>query len=232
MGFSDSHHFRKMVAGVCMVLGPLCALVAFIVSPAMHTKVAAQMASIAAHPDRTLISTLLSIAAVGLVIVATLGLMHMLRERMVGYGHAGGAMALVGLLLAMASFGAGMLMWAMVKDGVQASDITAVHKLTHAGASMIPLYILPWLSAVGYIVLAYGLYAAKAVDWWMAAAIAVGMVLINLSGPTASIALGIVGSAIFLVGLGSVGTMVLRESDADWEHTPEYHGFRPAAGIS
>ena len=62
--------------------------------------------------------------------------------------------------------------------------------------------------------------------------IAVGMILLNLSGPTASIAVGIVGSAIFLVGLGSIGMMVLRESDADWEHTPEYRGLRPAAGMS
>jgi hypothetical protein len=232
MGFSDSHHFRKMVAGVCMVLGPLCVLAAFIVSPALHTKTAAQMASYAAHPDRTLISTLLSIVAVGLVIVATLGLMHMMRERMVGYAHAGGAMALVGLMLVMASFGAGMLMWAMVKDGLQASDIAAAHKLMHSAASMIPLFILPWLSAVGYVVLAAGLYRARAVDWWMAAAIAVGAVAINLAGPLASIAVGIVGSAIFLVGLGSIGAMVLRESDADWEHTPEYHGLRPAAGTS
>jgi hypothetical protein len=29
-----------------------------------------------------------------------------------------------------------------------------------------------------------------------------------------------------------VGLMVLREPDADWEHTPEYRGFRPAAGTS
>lgn len=232
MGFSDSHHFRKMVAGVCMVAGPLCALVAFIVSPAMHTNVGKQMASFAAHPDRTLLTTLLSLAAVSFVIIATLGLMHMLRERMVGYGHVGGAMALVGLLLALASFGAYMLMWAMVKDGVQTSDVTAVHELTHSAAGMITLYILPFLSAVGFIVLAAGLYRARAIDWWMAVALAVGMIAINVSGPTASLALGIVGSAVLLVGLGSVGAMVLRESDADWEHTPEYRGLRPAAGMS
>src|SRR5206468_10465096 len=129
----------------------------------------------------------------------------------------------------MASFGAGMLMWAMVKDGLQTADITAVHKLTHAGASMIPLYILPWLSAVGYVVLAAGLYSARAVNWWMAAMIAAGMILLNLSGPMASIAVGIIGSAIFLVGLGSVGPMVPRQSDADWEDTPAYRRLTPAA---
>jgi hypothetical protein len=37
-----------------------------------------------------------------------------------------------------------------------------------------------------------------------------------------------VGAALFLIGSGAIGTLVLRESDADWEHTPEYHGFSPA----
>lgn len=231
MALLDSHHFRKMVAGVCMVLGPLCAVAAFIVMPAMHTNVRAQLVSIAAHPDRTLIAALLSIAAVGFVVIATLGLMHMLRERKVTYGHVGGAMALIGLLLAMASFGVYMVSWAMVKDGVQTADVSAMHEITHSAGGLIPLYILPWLSAAGFVVLAVGLYMAKAVDWWMATAIAVGMILINLSGPVASVALGIVGSAIFLVGSGSIGAMVLRESDADWEHTPEYRGLRPAAGM-
>ena len=51
MGFSDSHHFRKTVAGWCMVVGPLLALVAFIVSPALKTNSAAQVAEVARHQD-------------------------------------------------------------------------------------------------------------------------------------------------------------------------------------
>ena len=43
-------------------------------------------------------------------------------------------------------------------------------------------------------------------------------------------ALIIVTFAVFLVGLGSIGLMVLGESDADWEHPPEFRGFRPAMG--
>ena len=43
--------------------------------------------------------------------------------------------------------------------------------------------------------------------------------------------MGIVDAALFLVGSGSIGMLVLRESDADWEHTPDYTGFRPAAGM-
>ena len=215
-----------------MVVGPLLALASFVVSPALHTNVAAQLGSYAAHPDRTLLSVLFGIAAVAFVIVATLGLMHMLRERMVSYGNVGGGMALLGLVLAMASMGVGFVFWAMIKDGVQPADVAAAHKISHSGIGLVTLYILPLLSAVGYVVLAAGLWRAKAIDWWMGAAMAIGMVAINVSGPAASVVLGIVGSAIFLVGLGSIGAIIMRETDAEWEHTPEYHGFRASTGVS
>jgi hypothetical protein len=231
MGFSDSHHFRKTVAGWCMVVGPLLALVAFIVSPALKTNSAAQVAEVARHQDGYLLSGLLALAAVTLVIGAALGLMHMLRERMVAYGHAGGVLALVGLAFSMAQLGAGLMLWPMVRDGVQPSDVSAWHAVTHDTAPMIALFIVPWLSVIGFAVLAMGLYRAHAVDWWMAAMLAVGALGITLSGPLASVAVGIVGAALFLVGSGSIGMMVLRESDADWEHTPDYTGFRPAAGM-
>jgi hypothetical protein len=226
MGFSDSHHFRKTIAGCCMVVGPLLALAAFIVSPAIKSDSAAQLAVVARHQDRFLLTTLLSLAAVALVIGGTLGFMHMLRERGVAYGHVGGALALIGLLATTAGIGAQMMLWPMVRNGVQAADVSAWHSLTHDSATMIPLIVVSWFAVIGFIVLAAGLYRAHAVDWWMAAMLAVGALGITLAGPVESVAVGIVGSALFLVGGGSIGTMVLRESDADWERTPEK--LRPA----
>ena len=82
------------------------------------------------------------------------------------------------------------------------------------------------------LVLCAGLYLARVVDWWMALFIAAGAVCIDIAFPAGVLALGIVGAALLLVGLGSVGLMVIRETDADWEHTPDYRGFRPAAGMS
>jgi hypothetical protein len=228
MGVSDSHHFRKMVAGCCMVAGPLFALAAFVFSPALKSGSAAQVAQAAAHQDRFLLSILLSLAAVAFVVGATLGFMHMLREREVAYGHIGGAMALVGLLATAAAFGAQMVLWSMVRDGVQASDITAWHSITHATAPVITLGIVGYLAVVGFATLSVGLYRAHAVDMWMVACLTLGALGITLAAPLASLLVGIIGSALFLLGSGSIGMLILRESDADWEHTPEHHGFSPA----
>src|SRR3954453_3115439 len=170
MRFSDSHHFRKMVAGCCMVAGPLAVLAAFVVSPAIHTNAGRQMAAFAGHPDRLLISTLLSLVAVALVVGATLGLMHMLRERMTAYGHAGGIMALLGLLSFTAFAGASLLAWQMVRDGVQATDITAWHGLMHATAMVVVLAVVGWIGTVGFIVLAAGLWRAEVGGGWVGGA--------------------------------------------------------------
>jgi hypothetical protein len=77
-GISDAHHFRKMVAGFCMLFAPLCMLVGFIVDPD---------ASYA----------FLFVGAV-LMVPAALGLMHMLREREVAFSHLGGGLSLIGLM--------------------------------------------------------------------------------------------------------------------------------------
>src|SRR3954449_9911335 len=77
MGVSDSHHFRKLVAGCCMVAGPLFALAAFIFTPAFKTGSAAQVVEVSRHQDSFLIALVLSLIAVTFVVGATLGFMHM-----------------------------------------------------------------------------------------------------------------------------------------------------------
>jgi hypothetical protein len=42
---------------------------------------------------------------------------------------------------------------------------------------------------------------------------------------TAGELIAIAGAVLLLAGLGSIGRMVLGESDEAWEHTPEYGGL-------
>jgi hypothetical protein len=122
------------------------------------------------------------------MVPAVLGLMHMLREREVDFGHIGGTVALVGLL------------------------------------------VLPWAFMAGLVILAFGLYRAHALQWTWALCIAAGAVLLGVGAAGESELFAIVGAVIALVGVGSTGLIVLGETDEEWEHTPEHHGFRPLAG--
>jgi hypothetical protein len=229
MGFSDSSHFRKTLAGMCMVLTPVFALASWVVAPTPHTGEAAQLASIAAHPDRALWSALFAIAAISCGIGATLGLMHMLRERRPMHAGIGGLLAVIGLMAWLASTGVDMMLWSMTRDGVQAADVTAFSNLRDSTGPAIVLYWLPLLSAIGLVTLAVGMQSARVVDWWMAAMIGIAPVMLVIAALSATAWVGIIGAAVMLVGLGSTGTMVLREADSDWEHTPDWRGFRPVA---
>jgi hypothetical protein len=229
MGFSDSQHLRKTVAGLSMVLGPLLLLVAFVMSPRLETEAAAQLRVAAEHVDRYYLVTLIAMVGVALMVPAVLGLMHMIRERRPVHGAIGGGLSVLGLLATMAGFGIAFATWRMASDGVQAGDVALLDSIMETAGVMIPITIVGFVGCLGFVVLMLGMYRGHVVDWWMALCAAAGVVLINIAFPAGVLALAILGGALLLVGLGAIGVMVWRESDADWEHTPDYSGWRPAA---
>jgi hypothetical protein len=214
-----------------MIFGPLLFLVAFAVSPKLETAAGKMLAVTASHPDRTFITLMAAMVGTVLLLGAVLGLTHMMRERGAAYGNVGGAISVIGVLGIMASFSASFIVWLMAKDGVTAADAHLLHRY-NASAPAVIIGVAGFLLALGLVVMAMGLYRAHFVDWWMAMCIALGAILVEVAFPAHAVWLGIVGAALLLVGLGSVGLMVLRETDSEWEHTPEYRGFRPAAGMS
>lgn len=228
---SDSHHFRKVIAGTCMVLAPLFILVSQVVSPELKTDEGAQLAVVADHLDRWFLANFLGFVGIVLAVPAVLGLMHMLREREVAFGHLGGGLTLVGLLGATLGTGAYMVVWQMAAAGETAQMTALFERMNDATGTMLLFYILPFAIGVGIAMLAMGLYRARAIHAWMAFCIAAGAIALNVGFAAASVMLTIIGAAVLFVGLASIGRMVLAESDEDWEHTPEYKGFRPAAGM-
>jgi hypothetical protein len=231
--FSDSHHFRKTVAGACMVIAPLLLLVGVVIHPERKDDVGAQLAVISGHLDAWYIAYALILASLVLAVPAVLGLMHMLREREVVLGHLGGALGLIGVL-ALTGLTAiyGFVGWQAAVPGADHVQMTALfERLTHTAGVVVPFFAMSFAFMLGVAVLALGLYRARAVQSWMAALVVIGVVGLAVSAFVVTSWLAIVAAAFLLVGLGSIGRYVLRESDADWEHTPEYQGFRPLAGM-
>jgi hypothetical protein len=232
MHLSDAHHFRKMLAGACMVLAPLFLLVATIVHPETKTDEAAQVAVIADNLDAWLVAHMFALVAIALAVPAVLGLMHMLREREVSLGHVGGALAMIGLLAYVGIVAIeGFVGWQMGEAGDRAAMVALLESIRDSAGIVIPFFVMSLGFAVGTVCLAFGLYRARAVQSWMAICLAVGVVLVAIGTMTAMNWIGIVAAAFLVVGFGSIGRMVYRESDEAWEHTPEYEGFRPVPGM-
>ena len=230
---SDSHHFRKTVAGVCMIGAPLLLVIGMIVHPESKSDVADQLAVVSSNMDAWYAAHLIIAVSLVLFVPAVLGLMHMLREREVAYGHLGGGLALVGLL-ATAGIVAmeGFVGWqAGAASGSDAAAMTALfERVTETTGIVIPFFVMSYAFTVGMLFLAAGLYRAHAVQSWTAAMLGIGSIVLGVGFAMTDDVVSIIGAAVLRVGFVQVGRMVLAESDEDWEHTPEYHGFRHLAG--
>jgi hypothetical protein len=158
--------------------------------------------------------------------------MHMLRERQVALGHVGGGLGLVGLLALTGIVTIdGFVGWQAASVGDRGAMTALFEGMNDSAGVVIPFFAMSFAFYLGLTFLAIGLYRAHAVQWWMALFLVVAAACFAVANPAALDWLGIVGGAFLLVGLGSIGRMVLTESDEDWEHTPEYKGFRPMLGM-
>jgi hypothetical protein len=231
MHLSDAHHSRKMLAGACMVVAPLVLLAAMVIHPASDMDEAAQVATIADNLDAWYVAHLLALVSIAVMVPAVLGLMHMLRERQVAFGHVGGGLALLGLLAFSGIVAMELVMWQLASAGETAQAVALLERLNETTGIVIPFVLVSFGLALGLACLAIGLYRARAVQSWMAISVASGAVLFGVAIGSAMNWLAIVAAAFLVVGLGAIGRMVLRETDEAWEHTPEYDGFRPVPGM-
>jgi hypothetical protein len=231
MHLSDAHHFRKIVAGACMVVAPVVLLVSMVIHPASDLNEATQVATIADNLDAWYVAHLLALVSIALTVPVVLGLMHMLREREVAFGHVGGGLATLGLLAFAGVIGMELVMWQMVAGGSTREAVALLERLNDTAGILIPFVLVSFGFALGMACLAIGLYRARAVQSWMAISVATGAILLGVAFGAALNWLAIVASAFLVVGLGAIGRMVLRETDEAWEHTPEYEGFRPVPGM-
>jgi hypothetical protein len=231
MHLSDAHHFRKIVAGACMVVAPVVLLVAMVIHPASDVDEATQVATIADNLDAWYAAHLLAFVAIIVMVPALLGLMHMLRERQVTLGHVGGGLAMLGLLAFAGLVAMELVMWQMAAAGDTSEAVSLLERLNETAGIVIPFALLSIGFSLGMATLAVGLYRARAVQSWMAVFIAFGALAFGFAIATAMNWLAIVAAAFLVVGLGAVGRMVLRQTDEAWEQTPEYEGFRPVPGM-
>ena len=229
MSLSDSHHFRKVVAGACMVLAPLFLLASMILHPEAGTSAASQASAIADDPDAWYAAHALALAAIVLSVPAVLGFMHMLREKRAAEGHVGGGLALLGLMTFVGLVAMELTFW---QAGGEAETAALIDRTQDTLGLVIPFYALTFGFIAGMVVLAYGMLAARVVSAFMAACTAGGAILLAVASLSGETWVGIAAAALLAIGFGMTGFMVLGETDGEWEHSPEYHGLRSAAGTA
>jgi hypothetical protein len=221
---SDAHRFRKTIAGLCMIGAPILFLVASFIAPASDSDEATAVGLIAADSGAYITSGVLVLFGWALFMCATLGMMHMLREKGASEGHLGGALMFIGTVCAIAQTGFSIALWEAAKVD-PASATSLLTAFNDSGVPMAVLFMAPLGVTLGAIVLSWSLYRNHFVAPWMAAAIGISGIAFAAGSLAFSQELFIAASALLLVGMGALGSMVLSESVEEWEHTPEFHGL-------
>jgi hypothetical protein len=216
---SDGPRFRRIVAGVSLVLSPVFLLAAFVVVPTMASDTRAMLAAIAQHPTQWYLFGLFLLVSYVLLAPAVLGLMHLLRDRAAAWSSIGGSLAFLGAIASVADTRLVFVHWQMAAPEADRDQMVALLTRLEAAAGATLPFILGTLGLViGTVLLAIGLYRSRVVPTWVAAALGAGIVA-NLAAFIAGSRPGLIASsAILALAYGWIGLLFLRQSDQDWEH--------------
>ncbi len=231
LAVSDTRHFRRLVAGICLIAAPAVLLVGAVVHPQVGDTGAAHLAVVAESPDRYYAAHAIILAGLVLFLPAVLGLMHLLRESATAFGHVGGGLAMIGLFGATAVVAVdGIAVSQMGQPEASAEEMAALLDRIKESAGLRAVAVVGAVAfLLGVLLLAYGLWRARAVQPWMAGGIAAAAIVVFIGQVTDNRFIFVIAFAIYLVALGALGWRILTESDEEWARDPARRGTVSAA---
>jgi hypothetical protein len=222
---TDATNFRRTVAGLCLIAGPLLILLGDLIAPTTPDGTREYLAFVAAHQTQGIVSTFLFFTGLLLLVPGVLGSLTPIRGRGVVLAHVAAVVATVGLVafagLVLSSF------WEIelaqspnrdvaiaVYDGVEASAIAVFFVVGFAG------------TALGLVLFAAACWRAGLVRVWVPVLVVAGFATIVIGSDDT---VGLVGNALLLAGLAAVGLKALRTPDRHWP-SPAAHNATAAGG--
>lgn len=211
---TDANNLRRTAAGLCLIAAPLVGLVSALITPRFTGSMEEELAAISEHTGRWLVGEALNLISFFLFMLATLGILHLLRHRSVVLGHVGGGLVLLGAFFHGAIIGFALVEVPLVESGGDRDQMIAFANQMYEGTAF-AMILFPFLSFfLGWIVLAVDVWRAGIAPLWVAAVI-MAAALSELVGPEA-LSPELMFS-LFLVGFGWLGLKILRLSARDRE---------------
>lgn len=207
---------RAAVAASLLAV-PLLNLVAALLAGAggVQSDTHAEVAAIAAHPDRYYLFTLAQLVGSWLLIPAVSGIRNLLRPRRPVLADVAGGVLLLGLLVAIGDSAVGLVWWQTAAPGADADQMAALidRTQTAAGASA-PYAIAAVAMLAGSVALTVGLSRTKAAPTWAAVTLPAGIVTNIVGFAAASQALLIASAVILLAGFTRFAALVWSPSSS------------------
>ena len=222
LGLSDATHFRRLVAGVCLIAAPAVLLVGALIHPEVERDGAEHLAVVAESPDRNYAAHAILLVGLALFLPAVLGLMHVLKGRATAFGHLGAGLAMVGLLGATAVVATdGIAVTQMAQQEANREEMAALLDRIKESAGLRAIGVVGALSwAIGMLLLASGLWQARRARPLVALIVVAGAITVLVGMATDKSVILAVGFALYLGSLGPLGWRILTQSDEEWAAAP------------
>lgn len=221
---SDARNFRRTAAGICLILGPVLLLINSAITTVGGEDTAEYLGLVAERRGTEELSAVLGILGFALLIPGIVGALNLLRGRGVVLGHIGGSVAVVGLACFCALLSTSFIDVAATGPGADTEAYVEIVDNIDEQAGAIVIVATALLGTlVGFVLLGAAFIRARTAPVWVGILIIVGVIVVGpLGGESDSRVLSVIGNALLLAAYGTVGLILLRQSDEDWD--------RPALG--
>lgn len=207
MSRHDQRAARGRIAGAALALSALLTLVATAIAPANEDDAGAQLLVVGAHRGRWYASDLLVLLSLAALLPGVVGLMGVLRERQTRLGHAGGALALTGIVCVAVVSGFGFVEWQMVQGsgGQHLAQMAALLERVESAPAVQPVLLGAGLVTIGLAVLGIALWRARVAPAWVPLLLALGALGVDAGYETTVAPLAMAGAAVNLIALAWLG---------------------------
>src|SRR3712207_1859585 len=182
---NDANNFRRTALGLCLIAGPLVALVGGLVTPWEESDTtAAYLASMAASPVRAQVSAVLLYFGYLLIAVGIFGMLHLLRRRAVVLGHVAGVLAIWGWVTLPGLLSVDFYDLSLGQSADRGAAIAISDRAAgFAGAAVMGFPVL--VGFIGLVLLCVALWRARFAPVWVPVTLLAGFAVTFVAPPAA-----------------------------------------------
>jgi hypothetical protein len=215
----DWRRVRRLFPAVCLITGPALFFVGIVLTPSGSDDTGGKLlAYVRGNSAAVQTRDLLLVAAILLLIPALVGAMHVLRTRAPLLGYLGGGLAIAGFVSMLGVIALDGVALDMLGGSSQADMAAVLDRAMNQDPIIITMTVLFVAGHIaGTTLLGIGLYRARIVPLWAAAAVAVSQPLHLLAHGIENKPLDVLAFALIAAGLATLGMRVLRMPDVEWD---------------
>lgn len=206
-------NFRRVMAGLCLILAPLVLALAQLVHPGQGEGGFVQ--TMVDNPGRVEAASLLVILSSVLFVPALVGVLRLMRDRGSVLGLVGVGLALIGAIGHAVWAGFEIVLVWMANSEIDRAQLSAAVNGGPPSGIGFTLILLMFVAGffLGLIFLTVGLWRSGAVPRWAAVLVVVGPLPDFL--PIDNEVVFVTGLALLVIGFGVIGLKLMSRSDAE-----------------